>query len=54
MIPETSIEVLLELLKRLHEMLHWTLDGMPEEAFTWQPDEALNCNAVTLWHVSRA
>ena len=50
----TDQEILLDLLLRLTEDVHWTLDGMSLEALRWQPDGEANNIAVTVWHFSRA
>jgi hypothetical protein len=49
-----DIDVVLEFLQYLDQMLHWTLEDLPYEALSWQPDQQANHIAATVWHVSRS
>lgn len=49
----TSKDILLDFMETYKRGIHTSLENLPAEAFTWQPDPEANHIAVTIWHLAR-
>jgi len=47
-------DVLLDLINRFSDWVHWVMDEVTPGALCWQPDQEANNIAVTMWHISRS